>query len=123
MTTSAATCPSAAASGVPSLRSFSLSKASLPRLAAWRPRSFSYASAAPLRIARLALPEPTEVQDELLDLWRDIEDARARRQERHGYNAGHRCWGCRRFIAGPRARCPHCGYEHGGIHHEAYATR
>lgn len=72
--------------------------------------------------ASVALPTREEVADELYESWREL-DQRAGREPRGGYNAGWRCWGCRRFVPGPTVRCVHCGQEHGGIYHEAYASR
>lgn len=74
----------------------------------------------PARTAPIGLPR---ADDELLELWRDFESRRVVREHRGGYNAGWRCWGCRLFVGGPHATCAHCGYRHGGVNHEAYASR
>jgi rRNA maturation endonuclease Nob1 len=56
---------------------------------------------------------------EQMDAWH----RRILRERRGGYHAGWRCWGCKRFVSGPNSRCGSCGQEHGGVFHEAYATR
>lgn len=61
-----------------------------------------------------------DVQDALYEQWREQESRAVRAG---GYNAGHRCWGCRRFVGGPTVTCGHCGQRHGGIFHDAYPTR
>lgn len=64
----------------------------------------------------------TEGQDRLDDAWREHEARRASR-DRGGYNAAHRCWACKKFVSGPEATCNSCGQRHGGMNHQAYATR
>jgi hypothetical protein len=54
--------------------------------------------------------------------WAQQETNRAKRQ-RQGYHAGWRCFNCKRFVTGPGATCAACGQRHGGVYHEAYATR
>lgn len=69
------------------------------------------------------LPPPESVQDELLDLWRALDQRVILREPRGTYNSGYRCWGCRGFVSGPTVTCSSCGQIHGGVYHEAYATR
>lgn len=67
---------------------------------------------------------PAEYGPELLDgAYRELEERRYRRSRRDAYNAGWRCWGCKRFVSGAYATCRSCGYAHGGTNHKAYATR
>lgn len=126
-TTSARISPSAAGSGerLPSLPS--IGWASPLPTPAWRRPSCSSDSLAPLTTRPTSpvdpLPSPEDVRGELDDLWREAEDRALMSQRRGGYNAGHRCWSCHRFVVGPKATCGHCGQVHGGIHHDAYATR
>jgi hypothetical protein len=55
---------------------------------------------------------------------RRADDRRAAREPRGGYNAGYRCFDCKRFISGgAEGTCRSCGYEHGGQNHRAVATR
>lgn len=75
----------------------------------------------PVRLLQVTV-SAVEVRELLDEQWRRAEDRRAQR-ERGGYNAGHRCWSCHRFVSGPNASCAHCGQQHGGMNHEAYATR
>lgn len=135
MTTTGATSPSAEVSGVLSLSPFSASKMSLSPGLALTLRSCSFASLEPMRLRRtvpptvgplalrrLELATAEDVRDELEEEWRALE-SRTSRRESAGYNAGWRCWDCRAFVAGPTVTCGRCGNRHGGIHHEAYATR
>lgn len=55
-------------------------------------------------------------------MWRELDGAALARAPRGAYNGGYRCWGCRAFVSGPTVTCS-CGQIHGGIYHEAYATR
>lgn len=128
MTTSVMTFPSAAANGKPSPKASCAFKVSLSQLPAWTGPTYWSGCAAlgrndPLTIHPLRLPTSEEVADEVEAMWRALDERACARGERRGYNAGHRCWSCRRFVAGPHARCGHCGQEHGGIYHDAYATR
>ena len=45
------------------------------------------------------------------------------RERRGGYNAAYRCFNCHLFVSGKEARCAACGYEHGGVFHDAVASR
>ena len=128
-TTSAPTYPYRAASGgpLPSLRLIG-SGSPLPSRVWTRPSCSSGSALAPTRRLRTArhlppLPATEDVIDELDDLWRGLEDRAADRERSGGYHAGWRCWGCKRFVSGPTVTCSHCGQAHGGIYHEAYATR
>lgn len=123
--TSGQTFRSAAVSGVPSLSPFSPCRVSLPRPVALKPLSCLSACAAlrPLPVRPVAIPPLTEVLEELLEQWEAFDQRRQERGRRGGYNAGWRCWGCRQFVAGPTVTCGACGQLHGGVYHEAYASR
>lgn len=71
----------------------------------------------------MPLPGPESVQDELTELWRDLEERAEARRPRGGYSSAFRCWGCRRFIGSRTGTCRHCGQLHGGVYHDAYPTR
>lgn len=124
-TTSEATCPSAAASGRPSLALCALSPVrSLPRLASRR-RNFSLARLAPTPpLAPIAVPPvtvtPEDVEDELDYEWRRLEGNAGRREYGRGRGGvGWRCWDCFKIVVGPLVTCIHCGYRHGGVNHPA----
>lgn len=61
-----------------------------------------------------------ELADELSSA---LFERRAARERRGGYNAGYRCFDCKRFVSGPEVRCGSCGYQHGGQNHRAQPTR
>lgn len=125
-TTSAVPSLSAVASGgrLPSLRSVR-STNRLPRHAWTRPRCSSGSGLARLMRPRTSplwpVPVADAVDNHLNEEWAKL-DASASR-DRGGYNAGWRCWSCRLFVGGPTATCGHCGQRHGGVDHEAYASR
>lgn len=127
VTISARTSPSAAANGRRSPKLPSLSPVNPYRIPAIAPPSSWSASPPPplppLRLSFPAIPSSETVRDELEHLagalWHRIQQ----REHRGGYNAGNRCWGCNLFIGGATVTCPHCGQQHGGIYHDAYATR
>lgn len=136
MTTTGVTSPSAEVSGVLSLSPFSASKVSPSPILALTLRNCSFASLEPMRLRRtvpptvgplalrrLELATAEEVREELEEAWAALDARNAGRESRGGYNAGWRCWDCRAFVAGPTVTCGRCGNRHGGIHHEAYATR
>lgn len=128
MTISATIFRSAAANGrrLPSLRSIGWVSPLPP--AAWkRPSCSSGSVAAPLSpiSSRVLWPLPTAeaVADDVDDLYRGLLSRADAREPRGGYNAGWRCHSCRRFVGGPEATCGSCGERHGGVFHEAIATR
>lgn len=120
--TSARTSRSAAASGVASLSAFSPSKVKLPRRRGWRRRNYSFALKS-LNPVKLTLPSSAEVRDELDDVGNGLWARKVRRETPGRYNSANRCWGCNKFVSGPFATCGSCGYQHGGVFHDAYATR
>jgi hypothetical protein len=75
----------------------------------------------PVRATVLPLPSRERVAAEVEELWRTVDASET--GSRGGHNADWRCWGCRKFINGPTVTCRHCGQLHGGIYHEAYASR
>lgn len=75
-----------------------------------------------LRLARwqVAALSPAEIEEELKAEWTRREERRARRANGQRSNAvTYRCFNCKLFVRGKFVRCEGCGYEHGGVNHEA----
>jgi hypothetical protein len=66
---------------------------------------------------------PDQTRQEIDDLWNGLEHRATLRERRGGYHQGWKCWGCQKFVSGANATCNSCGQHHGGVFHQAYATR
>lgn len=64
-----------------------------------------------------------EDEEESYAAWREKEDRRGERERVKAYNAGYRCWNCKKFVTGKFSICRNCGYRPGGVHHPNYETR
>lgn len=41
-----------------------------------------------------------------------------------GHGGTYQCWDCHRIgLSSVKQTCPHCGYAHGGVNHDAVGTR